>query len=60
MQSVVARLAAVGRRVTPASAGELAGLALFDAGVWMVFEPLAVMLAGAGIVLYFQGRKDAD
>lgn len=49
------------RQVRPTTLGELAGLGLIDLGVWMMFEPLAVMLAGAGLVLYFQGRKpDAD
>lgn len=41
----------------PTRVGEAAGLALFDVGVWMVYEPLAVMLAGIGITAWFIGRK---
>ena len=37
---------------------ELAGLGTMTAGVWMVYEPAAVILAGAGIILWAQGLND--
>lgn len=54
---MVARSIALGRGLMPTRVGEAAGLALFDVGVWMVYEPLAVMLAGIGITAWFIGRK---
>ena len=44
-------------RIRLETAGELGGMAVFVFGVWIVFPPAAVMLAGLGAIVYFQGRQ---
>lgn len=47
----------VRKRLSFSGGAELGGMAVFVAGVWMVWEPAAVMLAGIAAVLWSQGRK---
>ena len=55
-----ARWRIIQRRFPRQVLAELAGLAIMTAGVWMVFEPAAVILAGAGIILWAQGLPNDD
>jgi hypothetical protein len=58
-RAVAREAAAVRQRVRLHGVIEIAGLTLIVAGVWMVWVPAAFVAAGAGAVLWAQGRADA-
>lgn len=41
----------------PATTAEVAGLASIAGGLWMVYEPAAFVVAGAGAILWAQGHR---
>lgn len=45
------------RRLDPATSAEIAGLVSISGGLWMVYEPAALIVAGAGAILWAQGHR---
>lgn len=44
-------------RADPATSVEVVGLASITGGLWMVYEPAALIVAGAGAILWAQGHR---
>jgi hypothetical protein len=48
-------LVQVRKRITVSGLIEVGGMGAIVAGVWMIFEPAAVIIAGSGAILWAQG-----
>jgi hypothetical protein len=45
------------RRLSVFGLVELSGMGAIVAGVWMIYEPAALVIAGIGAILWAQGNK---
>ena len=59
MTAVRGRIAVLLARIrpNPATSAEIAGLASIAGGLWMVYEPAALVAAGIGAILWAQGHR---
>ena len=55
--TIISRIGQALTRLRLSSAAEIGGLAAIVAGVWMVYEPAALIAAGLGTVLWAQGQR---